>query len=141
MPATLARIREALAQVPGIAAVWVFGSFARGTARPDSDVDFGVVLADRGAARRVEPRWLGDLASRLESAVGRQVDVVLLDVQGPMLRHQVLVEGILVFDTDVARRMDFESETQSLYFDFRPTFELAARHARKGFTDWLEKRR
>ncbi|MBE7478591.1 MAG: nucleotidyltransferase domain-containing protein [Polyangiaceae bacterium] len=31
-PATLARIREALAQVPGVAAVWVFGSFARGTA-------------------------------------------------------------------------------------------------------------
>lgn len=140
-PATRERIRQALAQVPGIAAVWVFGSFARGTPRSESDVDFGIVLSERGAEKHVEPRWLGDLASRLEGAVGREVDVVLLDAQGPMLRHQVLREGVLVYDADPERRVDFESETLSLYLDFRPTFDLAARAAKQGFANWLEKRK
>ena len=82
---TIERVREALAHAPGIAAVWIFGSLARGEERPDSDVDFGVLLSERGAERRITPRWLGELASRLETAVRRPVDIVLLEAQGPML--------------------------------------------------------
>ncbi len=137
---SLARIREALEDVPGVAAAWVFGSVARGTARADSDIDFGVLLTERGAEKRVEPRWLGDLASRLETATGRTVDLVMVEAQGPILRHRILKEGLLVFDANRERRIDFESDTTSRYLDFAPTFERAARHARRGFLDWLERR-
>lgn len=131
---------EALEAVPGVAAAWVFGSVARGTARADSDIDIGVLLVERGAEKSVEPRWLGELAGRLEAATGRTVDLVMVDAQGPMLRHQILKEGVLVFDAVPERRIDFESDTVSRYLDFAPTFQRAARHARRGFLDWLEKR-
>ena len=44
----LAALREALP----IEEVWLFGSFARGKARPGSDVDLLVVLADNHGLRR-----------------------------------------------------------------------------------------
>lgn len=39
-------VRNALADVPGIEAAFVFGSIARGDARPDSDVDLFILGAD-----------------------------------------------------------------------------------------------
>jgi predicted nucleotidyltransferase len=73
------RVRDALAEVSGLAAAWVFGSPASGRAERDGNGDFGVALTEPGADPRASARRLGDLASRLEAAVGRRVDVVLLD--------------------------------------------------------------
>lgn len=140
-PDAIERIRKGLTEVPEVAAVWVFGSVAKGTAVPGSDVDFAVLLRERGAHRRLAPRLLGDLASRLEAAMGCQVDVVMAEAQGPMLCHEILRHGILVYEADRERRIDFESDTTSRYLDYAPTFRLAARHARQGFLDWLEKRK
>ena len=39
----LADLLAARAESEGIAAAWLFGSVARGTARPDSDVDIGIL--------------------------------------------------------------------------------------------------
>ena len=47
-------LRDALADVPGIEAAFVFGSLARGDARPDSDVDlfvYGDAIPDRELGR------------------------------------------------------------------------------------------
>ncbi len=49
---TLARCLEAMNRVMPLRAVYLFGSHARGEARPDSDVDLCIV-AD-GAARQLE---------------------------------------------------------------------------------------
>ncbi len=49
---TLARCLEAMNRVMPLRAVYLFGSYARGDARPDSDVDLCIV-AD-GAARQLE---------------------------------------------------------------------------------------
>ena len=50
--ATLARCLEAMNRVMPLRAVYLFGSHARGDARPDSDVDLCIV-AD-GAAKQLE---------------------------------------------------------------------------------------
>jgi predicted nucleotidyltransferase len=49
---TLARCLEAMGRVAPVRAIYLFGSHARGEARPDSDVDLCIV-AD-GAERQVE---------------------------------------------------------------------------------------
>jgi predicted nucleotidyltransferase len=49
---TLARCLEAMNQVMPLRAVYLFGSHARGDARPDSDVDLCIVA--EGAARQLE---------------------------------------------------------------------------------------
>lgn len=61
----------ALATVQGVDAAFVFGSFARGDTRPDSDVDLFVV-ADESARRE-----LGREAAEASVLLGRPVEVTL----------------------------------------------------------------
>ena len=67
----------------------VFGSFARGTARPDSDLDL-VVELESG-------RTLLDLVGlkqELEACAGRSVDVVTEASLHPAIRDRVLGDAV-----------------------------------------------
>jgi uncharacterized protein len=131
-------IAAVMASYPEVAASWLFGSEARGEARPDSDVDVALLLRERGKTAADVYRLLGSIAADLEQvAPGRRIDLVLLDQQGPVFQHRVLLEGRLVYDADPDRRVDFESDSYVRYFDFLPTHRLAQRYAAAGFRDWF----
>lgn len=68
--ALLERIRDALAGIPGVEAVALGGSHARGAGRPDSDLDVG--LYDRDAAP-FDPRDVAAVAGELDPRPGRVV--------------------------------------------------------------------
>jgi uncharacterized protein len=117
---------EAIAHdFPQIAAIYLFGSLAQGSAGTESDVDIGLVLRPRTAA---SPgwRWRAEIASRLEALFpGRTIDLVILEEQGPLFRHEVLLSGRLLHEADRARRIDFESSSYVEAFDFLPTWRIA----------------
>lgn len=73
----------------GVESVRLFGSQARGEARPDSDVDLLI---------RFRPgRGFADLMAfcdEAEAALGRHVDVVTEDGLSPFIRDRVLAEAI-----------------------------------------------
>jgi predicted nucleotidyltransferase len=69
--------------------VRVFGSVARGDARPDSDVDF---LVDVGPKRTAF--FPGGLIADLEELLGRRVEVVTLGGLYAYLRDRVLREAV-----------------------------------------------
>jgi predicted nucleotidyltransferase len=69
----LAALRQALRTQRNVRAALLFGSGARGTDTPDSDVDVLVDLHDARLDRVV------DLGARLTAVVGRPVDVVRLE--------------------------------------------------------------
>lgn len=72
----------------GIAELKIFGSRARGTARPDSDID---VLYTLRPGRRLG--WeIEQLADELAELLGRPVDLVSARSLHPMLRPAVLAE-------------------------------------------------
>jgi len=69
--------------------VRVFGSVARGEARPDSDVDF---LVDAGPATS---SWFpGGLILDLEALLGKRVEVVTERGLHPLLRDSILKEAV-----------------------------------------------
>lgn len=126
------------ARHPEIAVAYVFGSVARGEARADSDLDVGVVYHDAADAHdRIATTLAIDLA-RLTAM--ERIDVVDLATQGPIFAHRALVEGTCVYETDRARRADFESEVVVRAIDFRPTYELATRGKASALKRWLEER-
>lgn len=90
-PLLIAKRRELLDAVRrhGGANPRVFGSTARGDARPDSDFDF---LVDRGPTR--PPFFPGGLQAALEEILGRKVDVVIESSLHPSIRQRVLQEAV-----------------------------------------------
>ena len=89
---TIAPHREAIAEAAarhGARNVRVFGSVARGDARPDSDVDF---LVDLEPGRTLLD--LGGLLMDLQEILGRDVDVVTERGLQQRLREQVSREAV-----------------------------------------------
>ena len=130
------RLRPIFRQYPAVAAVYLFGSVSRGTACEGSDLDLGLVLDRNDSEDR--HRLLGDLAARLEAvAETRPIDLVVLNVQGPVFCHEVILEGRLIYESDRERRIDFESDTIVRALDFRPTLEIATRGYLPAFRRWL----
>jgi uncharacterized protein len=77
----------------GVAELKVFGSLARGTARPDSDIDILYTL--RPGSRL---GWeIEQLADELEELLGRPADLVSLRGLHPLLRTSVLAETQSVY--------------------------------------------
>ncbi len=87
-PATLMNaLRGALAGRPEIRLALLFGSFARGRARADSDLDVAVLGRDLD---------LLTLAADLADAAGRQVDVVDLSQAGYPLIQALLRDSVVI---------------------------------------------
>jgi uncharacterized protein len=108
-----------------IAAAYLFGSVARGTAGPRSDVDVGVLYQEdppltlEGLGLRLE----GDL----ESLLGKPVQVVVLNRAPVDLSIRVLRDGKLLVDRDRSKRVRFEVRTRFDFWDLEPYLKLYRR--------------
>lgn len=88
----LKHLHDVFARYPEVAGAWLFGSHARGTARPDSDVDLAVDPATPAArARKL------DLLADLVGAGFDDVDLVVLDRDDPVLRWEAIGPNRLVY--------------------------------------------
>jgi predicted nucleotidyltransferase len=101
-----------------LAAVYLFGSVARGTAGPTSDIDVGALYRTTPAAT-LEAQPFADEAA-LSQLFGRRVQVVIMNTAPVDLVHRVLRDGILVIDRDKGRRIAFEVRSRNEYFDLLP---------------------
>lgn len=121
--ATLRAFFAEQAEERGVAAAYLFGSVARGTAGPRSDVDIGVLYSGQPPAglQRFE------LEGEIEEVLRRPVQVVTLDDASPDLVHRVLRDGILVSERDRFRRVAFEVRSRAEYFDLEPVRRLYRR--------------
>lgn len=127
------RLAQEIAQVfaarnEDAAAVYLFGSVARGQGRADSDVDVAVLYG-----KPVEPGLAGlrlGLAGDIEERLGRRVDLVVLDNQPPDLVHRVLRDGLLILENDRSARIRFEVTARNEYFDVLPTLRRYRRPRR-----------
>jgi predicted nucleotidyltransferase len=102
----------------GVAAVYLFGSAARGTARADSDIDVGVLLIETPPATFDAQPY--ELEADLEHRLGRPVDLVVLNRAPVDLRTRVLRDGRLVLDREPSVRIQFEVRTRNEAFDLEP---------------------
>jgi predicted nucleotidyltransferase len=108
-PALVAR--AVLELFPDLLGVWLFGSFALGSARPDSDIDIAIL-----AEHPIEQDWdyLGKLG-RLSLRFGRMVDLVDLRTAPPLLRFEVFSDGIRIAARDPVACDFFETTAVSAY--------------------------
>lgn len=101
---------------------YLFGSRATSTNRPDSDIDVGIIadVPDEAARLQLELGLEVKLARQLP---GRDFDVRVINYAPLVVRGKVVQTGKLLFCRDEKRRIEFETHTRKLYFDFRPTLD------------------
>ncbi len=128
----LARLRRTLPSILAgypVEAAYVYGSVARGTMTPFSDVDVALVLRESLPSY---DRLMLELAVQgaIEEAIGfSPVDVRAINEAPLMIRGRIVQQGILLYERDWRRRVAFEVQTRKRYFDFAP----AARRLRDAF--------
>ena len=89
LPEDMAERMRALGENNGVRNVRVFGSFARGEARPHSDLDPLVeYVPGHGGFAFVE------FCEEVEALLGRRVDVVTDKSLHPLIRDRVLAEAV-----------------------------------------------
>ena len=110
-------------------AVYLFGSVARGSSGPGSDVDIGVLYAED------PPKTLDglpiSLKGDLEDLLAASVDIVVLNHASPDLCHRVFRDGILLLDRDRSFRLRFEVKKRNEYLDFLPVLRLYRRYSER----------
>lgn len=117
-------IETILAADPRISFALRFGSTARGHSHAHSDVDLGIGLVEGTALGR---RELGDLCSRLESAAGRAVDLVLMHEAPPGLAYRIFRDGVVILERDHRALAARKARAILEYLDFQPVEDLCAR--------------
>ncbi len=119
----LARLKEIipsiLAQHP-VDAAYAYGSAARGTMTPLSDVDIALVLTSP-----VPPyeRLKLELAiqGEIETVSGLcPVDVRAINSAPLMVKGRIVQQGVLLYERDRVHRIAFEVATRKRYYDFAP---------------------
>jgi len=95
-----------------IIAVYVFGSFATGKNRAKSDVDVAIMI--QGTMDGFERI---DLETRLSNLLGCDADLVVFGQASPLLQHQILKYGVLVYEKDSKERVRQEVRSRYAYLD------------------------
>jgi predicted nucleotidyltransferase len=101
----------------GVCLVYLFGSQVEGRLGPMSDYDLAVLVDRAIDGRRVQARLAHELARMLQTD---RIDVVLLNRVPIELAYAVITQGKLLYEQDVATRVEYEATVLSRYGDYLP---------------------
>lgn len=125
-PNPVATARAILQAAPGdIVAIYLYGSRARGTEAPRSDLDLAVLLREPPPAELQNPA--ARIEDEVERATGVPVQAIILNTASSDLAHRVLRDGVLLLDRDREARIRFEVQARNDYFDLAPVKRLYRR--------------
>lgn len=94
---------------------YLFGSYARGVETTKSDIDIAILLSEN------PPKMLEyylHLINELSKVLNNEVDLIILNTAPPLLKHQIIKHGKLVYCKDEKARIEFETRTHGEYLDF-----------------------
>lgn len=117
-PLNIPALREVLESVAPLRLGVLFGSYATGRAREDSDVDVAIWPRE-DLTLDAELR----LAAELSSAAGREVDLVRLDRADadPLLAHEIARVGVMLVEHRPGDFKAFRANAISNWLDFDET--------------------
>ena len=91
---------------------YVYGSYAKGRQKEHSDLDIAVYINNPAADIT---SFIMDLKPALEDVIRREVHLAVLNSAPPLLKQQVLKNGVLLFERDRRNRIEFITRS---YFEF-----------------------
>lgn len=116
------KIKNYFAKKPEVAAVYLYGSQARGEAKKASDIDLAVLVTN---TRKYKGFGIPQVvfAQDLTKITGRTVEVQDLKACSIEFAHRVISEGKLLISNSPKIRINFELEIIRKYFDLKPILD------------------
>ena len=103
---------------PRIVGVYIFGSVAQERDHAESDMDIALMVrSDVDGFERIE------METGLGNLVGQDVHLVIFHTASPLLKHQILKYGQLIYEADSGERVRQEVLARSEYFDTKGLFK------------------
>jgi predicted nucleotidyltransferase len=104
----------------GLEMVFLYGSWAGGFPKEDSDVDIAIVFSRENGADDELFRYLNEISLSLSRELGREVNSIVIqsDFNKPMLYYNAIVLGIPVFIKDSDKYIRLRNEAVFQMEDF-----------------------
>ena len=118
--ARLTSIEKEVADLPEVLFIYLFGSYARGDENNLSDIDIAYYLSPQVKNKEeLEAQLYDRVSSHLQTD---EITFVSLNDAPLYLSHRVIIEGIVLYERDKEKRMDFIERINKLYLDFLPLY-------------------
>ncbi len=125
-------IETILSHYPQTQAIYLFGSYAAGQERADSDVDIALLLPPE-MAKRAGNLALSQLHLSLSEQLGKEVDLINLRQVSSVFQKEIIMAEQKIFCADTAVADEFEMLTLSFYQKLNEERrEILAEFARTG---------
>jgi len=104
----------------GIEMAFLYGSWARGSPRQDSDIDVAILFSKEISTEEEIFERITDISLLLSSDLRSEVNIIpiSLDFGKPMLYYNAIVSGIPMFLKDFNRYVDLKNEAIFQMEDF-----------------------
>ena len=109
-------VKKILEAEDNILLAYIFGSQLKGTTGPLSDYDFAVFLFQKPSSQ-FKYKLKNKLVNVLDPG---QVDLIILNDALIELKYKVIATGKVIYQKNLAVRVEFEADTLSQYFDYLP---------------------
>ncbi len=115
----------------GIKLIYIFGSYAKGENRADSDLDIAMYFDSE-----VDGFVKLDILDELVGIFNREdIDLVILNNVDGVLKFQVIKYGKVVYMEDLVTKVTFESRVMSEYMDMEYFREVRNKYSHKRFLE------
>lgn len=102
---------------------YLYGSYAKGRSHPFSDLDIGVFVEDLDVKACLDLEL--SLALRLDEILEHTVqsEVRVLNHLPLVVKGEILGEAKLIYSRAEDKRIEFETQVRTAYFDFLPVIQ------------------
>ncbi len=111
------KIKDYLYSRDDVVAGYIFGSYSIEKIRPQSDIDIAVLLEDKINSKDYGYIKLSVINDLIEILSFDRIDLVILNTAAPLLSHEVIKRGILLFSKDETRRLRYIANVTMHYLD------------------------
>lgn len=101
-------------RIPGLVALYLFGSVVRAEQTRDSDIDIAFL-----ALKPFDNLLRWELAQEIALVLKKEIDLVDLNACSEVMRFQIISTGRLIYSTDDRYVSDFADKTYWLYRDLQ----------------------
>ncbi|MBC8588818.1 type VII toxin-antitoxin system MntA family adenylyltransferase antitoxin [Paratissierella segnis] len=112
--------KDILIKHENIIFAYIFGSYAQGKIRSDSDIDIAIYLENS-----IDMETYFEIKISLMEACKREIDLVILNDATPLLKYEIYRNNILLFTRDKTEETNYKVKVLFEYNDINRYLDLS----------------